>query len=60
MAAAYVLVLRARANVPAPTRQTLLARIAALDIALETGKISRDEHARRRARLKRELVAVWE
>ena len=59
MAAAYVLVLRARANVPAPTRQTLLARIAALDIALETGKISRDEHARRRARLKRELVAVW-
>ncbi len=59
MAAAYVLVLRARAAGPAPTRQTLLARIAALDRAFDAGKFSRAEHARRRERLKRELLAVW-
>jgi hypothetical protein len=60
MAAAYVLVLRARAATPPPRRGTLLARIAALDTALEQGKVSRDDHARRRARLKGELLALWE
>ncbi len=60
MAAAYVLVLRARAATPAPTREALLARIAALDTALDQGKVSPAEHARRRERLKRELVGVWD
>ncbi|MEO6062373.1 MAG: cytochrome c [Thermoflexales bacterium] len=59
MAAAYVLLLRARAAAPAPTRQTLLASIAALDTALAQGKVSPADHSRRRARLKRELLEVW-
>lgn len=60
MAAAYVLLLRARSAAPSPTRDTLLARIAALDSALAQGKVSPAEYARRRARLKRELAAVWD
>jgi hypothetical protein len=41
-------------------RETLLARVAALDDAFEAGEIERDEYEIERAVLKQRLMEIWE